>query len=163
VHEVRKERIYEKYAWILVGVAPVIFIISPIVGGYFIGRPHPAALKTITGLTLEQIGAENPRIVYLVLQLYRNLGLAWFALGFIGIAIAAFPFRKGLRFAWYVSWVWPAYLAGFVVSTAILTSQLGENSGMLASGPATFVVVLVIALLGQLLPVRKFFPKEPIT
>jgi hypothetical protein len=34
---------------------------------------------------------------------------------------------------------------------------------MLASKPAGFVVFLVIALLGQLLPVRKFFPKQPIT
>ncbi len=156
----RKERAYEKYAWILVFVTPAIIFIGPLYGGYFSASPDPSVIKAVTGVTLDQIGAQNPGTVFLIGQAYRDIGLAFFALGFIFMAVAAFPFRKGLRFAWYISWVFLAWLVGSGVSLSYLNTQLGGNNGLAEVSVEGLLVFIVIGLLGQLLPYRKFFPKK---
>ncbi len=108
----------------------------------------------VTGMTLSQIGAQNQGTVWLIVEAYHELGLTVLALGAIAMAIAAFPFREGQRFAWYVSWLMPALWLGYFVSLAYQESQLGQ-------GPIyPFLIFPLLGALGQLLPYRKFFPKK---
>jgi hypothetical protein len=137
---------------------------SPLIGGYFGPSPDPIVIKAVTGTTFDQIMAQNPGTALLIGQAYRDIGQAWFALGFIGVALAAFPFRKGQRFAWYVTWVFPTWTAGYAVSLSYLNAQLGGNNSLAQVSVEGLLAFLVIGLLGQLLPYRKFFPrKQPIT
>ena len=39
----------------------------------------------------------------------RSVGVASIALGVFGLAIAWWPFRRGERWAWVVSWVYPLF------------------------------------------------------
>ena len=54
----------------------------------------------MTGITLGQIGAQNPGTELLILELYDELALTLIAFGAVTMGIAAFPLRKGQRFAW---------------------------------------------------------------
>jgi hypothetical protein len=155
------ERWYQRYAWILIFTPSLLLFISPFIGGYFSASPDPLVIKTVTGTTLNQVESMNPGTYWLILRAYQDIGLAWFALGFVLMAVAAFPFRKGDRFAWYVSWVSPAYWVGDIISfsSQILSGQLGTN-GLAQLSVEAYLVILAIVLLGLLLPFRKFFPKK---
>jgi hypothetical protein len=60
-------------------------------------------IKAVTGMTFDQITAQNPGTALLIGQALRDLGLAEFVFGFMSMAVTAFPFRKGYRFLLYPS------------------------------------------------------------
>jgi hypothetical protein len=163
--EHREEKAYEKYAWILLFVPAFLTFITPlIVGQYFSASPDPLVIKAVTGMTFDQITAQNPGTALLIGQALRDLGLAEFAFGFMSMAVTAFPFRKGYRFAWYLSWVLPVWLAGSMVNLSYLNAQLGGSFGFGVFSLWAELLFLVILVLGLLLPIRKFFPKkQPVT
>ena len=160
----RKEKAYEKYAWILVFVLAAWMFVFSIEG--LNSSPEPDFIKLVTGMTLSQIGAQNQGTVWLILELYHEYSLTLFAFGAVMMAIAAFPLRKGHRFAWYISWLVPAWWLGFSTSLAYLNAQtgLGLISYELESGRAgalpLFLIFVLLGVLGQMLPYRKFFPKK---
>ena len=70
----------------------------------------------------------------------------------IRLGIAVKPFRKGERWAWYASLMWP------VTFLAIIASDL--SFGFL---PPAVAVATPVSIAGLLLPYRKFFPKVSAT
>ncbi len=146
-------RAYQRYAWVLVFIPAFILFVLPIPMGFLSSSPAPNDITSTTGMTLIQIGAQNQGTAWLIIEAYHELGLTVFAFGAIAMAIAAFPFRKGQRFAWYVSWLVPALWLGYLVSLSYQFSQLGQGP------PYVFLIFPLVGVLGQLLPFRKFFPK----
>jgi len=124
----RVEKAYEKHAWILLfvlGIGTLVVAFSSLASGEIEGRfPGPVEFAGALG--------------------------GW---GIFIIVVSRTSYRKGERWAWYVSSYLPVAYATFVV----YDFSLGGSRAQFAVLPASF---LIIALLGLLLPYRKFFPRK---
>jgi hypothetical protein len=108
-------------------------------------------VKTLTGLTWEQIVSQSPAAAKSTSYFIGQFGIAEAGFGLLTMGISALGYRKGERWAWYVLWFVPIILLGYVVTNFL-------------AGTGTFwvelSVTLIVALLGLLLPIRRFFPKK---
>ena len=157
VDEARVERAYEKHAWILpfaFGVYGVVYAAA------FLIYPAPPVLDeeaavNLTGMTWEEIVTGSPGFARYIGYLARGYALELLVVRALGVALAAFPYRKGERWSWYVSWIFPIEFAGATAT---------EISAGASSGTVAFeLAVVVVYLLGLLLPYRKFFPRTQVT
>jgi FtsH-binding integral membrane protein len=82
--------------------------------------------------------------------LFHGFGLAALGLGVFTIAVSYVPYRKGEKWAWYITW----YLPIFLLLATIANYADGGRSWALS------LVLLIVALAGLLLPYRKFYPKK---
>ncbi len=151
------ERAYERGAWIILFLVAVIFALFGL-GDIILGTAaDPAIVEAITGMTPEEIGAADPRILALVEQQIRAGGAAFMVGGILAAAIAWTSFRGGERWAWYALWTLPLLnVLIFVIQYTSLDLSTGVLPPPLLSAP----VFLAIAVVGLLLPIRRFFPKE---
>ncbi len=127
---VRKEKGYEKYAWMLLfvlGVVTIFFASTILVGGI---NSSPVSFPDAVEFAVPIIG--------------------W---GVLIMATSAVSYRRGERWAWYASLPLP-------LAWAALAAHDLTVGGFRASFAFFPIIYLVIALLGLLLPYRKFFPKK---
>ena len=153
--ETAVERAGERYAWIVF----LVLGLGAAGGGIAIvaaGLPvNPPSAEGLTGLTLDQIAAQVPGMDAYVSGLARQLGNFMIAMGVLLMAIAAVPFRRGERWAWYACWIMP------VLVIIQLTNSFAIYD--FASGGFLWqldVAALLFALAGLLLPYRTFFPRS---
>jgi hypothetical protein len=151
------EKVYEKYAWIILFAIGVIFLVT--------GVPHalgintdPETVQRISGMTIDQLKESNPAFFNLYSFYFRFGGLSDLAFAFFIIVISLTAFRKGEKWAWYANWFLPAYFIGSAAITMSIESTLSIESNLSMLLPiATFAI---LSLLGLLLPYRKFFPSK---
>ena len=149
------EKAREKYAWIVflvLGLAAAVGGIPIVVAGLPV---NPPSAEGLTGLTLDQIAVQVPGMDAYVSGLARQLGNFMVAMGVLLMAIAAVPFRRGERWAWYACWIMP------VLVIVQLTNSFAIYD--FASGGFLWqldVAALLFVLAGLLLPYRKFFPRS---
>lgn len=146
----RKERAYEKYAWVLLFLVGLVGFVS---GLAFVVFPEPLdepGIKSLTGSTWQDIVARSPGAASLARYFLRLFGLATMGFGLFGMAISALSFRRGESWAWYVLWLNLMFLVGYIVTNFSAGGSLW----------LPFSSFLVITLLGLVLPFRKFFPKK---
>ncbi len=137
-----------KRAWILffvLGVlsaaaAPVMLLGIP---------PDPPSPQGFTGLTSDEIAARIPGIADYTASISRQLGNFMLATGLLMAVLAAVPFRKGERWAWYALWVAP-----LLVLMQLINSR-GGNGWQFDLG------FVIITSAGLVWPFRRFFPKRP--
>lgn len=105
----------------------------------------------------ERLVAETPEIAASIMGFVRMMAL--FGLGFFVLfaAVVATGYRRGERWAWFAAWTYPAAILGFA---AIATVHDGWSEGELGWAGPGIAIVMVLILLGLLLPVRLFFPRE---
>jgi hypothetical protein len=140
------EKGYVKYAWIIFFVFGFLTVIAAPIN--LLGKPpNPPSPKTLTGLTLEEMNARIPGILGYVSSISTQLGNFMLAMGVLLMGIAAVPYRKGEKWAWYTCWIIPI----------LLVIQLVNSRGGLG-WQADFAGIFV-ALAGLFMPYRKFFPK----
>ena len=145
----RLEKLYEKYAWILLFLAGVPTLLGAL--PHLLGiDPDPAPEETIIGMTLSELKASNPRFFDFYVFYTRLLGVFFLGFALPVIAISVTGYRRGEKWAWYAFWYLPAW---FMVNAAVLLT-----TGRSPSFPA--VLTFILSLLGLLLPYRKFFPKK---
>jgi hypothetical protein len=149
--QVMNEKVYEKYAWILLFAIGVIFLVSAVPHTLGINT-DPETVERIIGMTLNELKDSNPGFFDLHIFYFRFGGLSDLGFAFFITAISLTAYRKGEKWAWYAFWFLPAY---FIGSAAIATSIESSLSLLL---PLTMFVIL--SLLGLLLPYRKFFPSK---
>ncbi len=150
------ERWYERYAWIILFLVAVIFALFGL-GDIILGTAaDPAIVEGITGMTPEEIGVEDPRILVLVDQQVRAGGAVFMVFGILAAVIAWTSFRGGERWAWYALWTLP--LLNVLIFLTQYTS-FDLSTGVLPPPLLSAPVFLAIAVVGLLLPVRRFFPK----
>lgn len=146
------EKGYEKYAWLFLFVFGLLTVIAAPIN--LSGRPpSPPVPERLTGLTLEQMDGRIPGIVGYIAGISRQLGNFMLAFGVLLMFIAAVPYRKGERWAWYTALMLPI----------LLSIQIANS---FATGGFLWQVdfgALIVALAGLLLPFRKFFPKHQVT
>ena len=150
----RKEKAYENYAWIFLfglGIIGLVFALWDMFSGV---TDDPQSVKALTGRNWEDVVRNSPGLAGLVLQWVRAAGIATLGFSIFGIAISISGYRKGIRWTWYASWSIPAVIVGFTLNNASVGGSLGP----------VFLTLLIVAILGLLLPYRKFFPKkQPVT
>ncbi len=145
------DKVYEKYAWIIIAAIGVLTIVG--------GLPHalgvntdPTTAESILGMTLIELRAMNPMFFDLYDFYFKFGGWSDVGFAFLLVVISATAYRNGEKWAWYALWIAPIYFLG---SAAIVMSV-----GTAASGLLPFLAVFtILPLLGLLLPFRKFFPK----
>jgi hypothetical protein len=147
----RVEKVYEKYAWIILAVLGLLIFVG--------GIPHtlgnnsdPVTAENIIGMTLSEFKTSYTNFFNLYDYFFRSGGWSDSAFGFLVMVISYVPYRKGERWAWYSLLSVPVFF-------------LGHTAITLWVGPAASGVVLpvtsftVLSFLGVLLPIRKFFTK----
>ena len=106
-----------------------------------------------TGMTWTQLSSADPRIANFLASTLVDDGISGVGLAVFGMIVSATSYRRGEKWAWYVSWSMPA---------GILAAQLNlyqlTVSSMVIVLAAIFTAVSLVALA---LPFRQFFPKNP--
>ena len=146
-----KEKIYEKYAWIIFFAIGLLTIAAAVPHALGLNT-DPELVKSIVGTTIEDMKLTNPMSFDLYNFYFRSGGLSDFGFAFLLIAISATAYRRGERWAWYTFWIVPVFFLGFVA----LSLTLKSSSSLLPP----LMVFIVLSLIGLLLPFRKFFPKK---
>ena len=147
----RKEKAYEKYAWLIIFVFGLLWVVaSPIqLSG---APPDPPSSEVTTGLKLDQLASKVPGIMNYIAGIDRQMGNFMLTMGVLIMGIAAVPYRKGEKWAWYISWILPVVLV-IQLANSFLSTPGGGLGWQL-----DFSVIFVL-LAGLFLPYRKFFPK----
>jgi hypothetical protein len=141
----RKERAYEKYAWIFLFAVGLFFLI---LGSVKLNQALSG--QTAEGLPVSQLGPLSSAAADQIKETIGDSGVFALILFFFVTGTALKSYRKGEKWSWYVFWSLPA----LIVTSLVLTGFFDP--------PAW--IILVLSLLGLLLPYRKFFPKkQPVT
>jgi len=149
---VRKEKAYEKYAWVIPFAMGLFFLLSmaatflsPII---LTGAEN--AVESLTGTTFSQLSASSPGVANYIYYLIRILAIFSAGLGAFFTVVSATAYRKGELWAWYLTWVVPVLFLLDFANDYLAFGYVDVGS--------VFIVVILVA--GLLLPYRKFFPVE---
>ena len=141
------EKGYQKYAWIILFIFGLLWLIAAPIN--LLGTPpNPPSPEGTTGLTLDQMEARIPGMQRYIGSISRQLGNFMLAMGVLIMGIAAFPYRKGEKWAWYFCWILPV---------SLVIQLINSQGGFGWQADLAFIFVL---LAGLFMPYRKFFPKE---
>jgi len=151
---VRKEKAYEKYAWIIPFVMGLFFLLSMGATLFYprILTEAEHAVESLTGSTFSQLAASSPGVANYIYYLIRILAIFSAGLGAFFTVVSATAYREGEVWAWYLTWVVPVLFL------------LDLSNDYLAFGYVDVGSMFIVAILvtGLLLPYRKFFPiKQP--
>jgi general stress protein CsbA len=149
------EKGFAKHVWIVFltfGLGAVIAGLSIVAG---VVQVDPPSAERTTSLTLDQLAARVPGIESYVSGLTRQLGNFMIAMGVLLATIAAIPYRRGDKWAWYACLVMPIVLA----------VQLANSFAIYHFTSGGFLweldlVSLAVVLAGLFMSYRTFFPKE---
>ena len=135
-----------KRAWLIFFLLGLGAVIAAPIG--LLGRPpDPPSPERTTGLTLAEISERVPGMSTYIGSIARQLGNFMLAMGILMAAIAAGPFRRGERWAWYSMWTAPVLL-----TIQFINSRFGRGwqldlglvpvtiAGLLATRRTTVVV-----------------------
>ena len=138
------EHAWVRHAWWIFFIFGILVVISAPLN--LAGTPpNPPSPQTTTGMTLHEMTVKIPGLDVYISGVATQLGNFMLAMGVLLSAIAAFPYRKGEKWAWFAAWTVPV----------LLTIQLMNSRGGLGwQADAAFIPV---ALAGLFLPVRRFF------
>ena len=142
------EKSYEKHAWILLFAAAIFIFIGGLVVATSAGRDLD--FPAIAGITHDELRSSNPGVADYIAFIVRGLGSFMMGFAVLTMAIAWKSYRNGEKWAWYVLWSFPVI---YGLAAAISLSAGGVNWPL-------FIALLIVALIGLLLPIRKFFPKS---
>ncbi len=148
----RKEKAYEKYAWVIPFAMGLFFLLSMVATilspGILTGAEN--AVETLTGTTFSQIAASSPGVASYIYYLITILAIFSAGLGAFITVVSATAYRKGEVWAWYLMWVVPVlFLLDFANDYRVL-KYVDVGS----------IIIGAILVAGLLLPYRKFFPIE---
>ncbi len=143
------ERAYQKYAWIILFVLGILLVVNILVVAAFISGKDD--FKVDTGASWDEFAAAYPGVAsgFLVEQRLSYTGAAGLAL--FAVTVSFFGLRQRRRWAWFAMWLLPAALT---VMALLLTLSSRPDVGAFYWG------FTVTAVLGLLLPIRLFFPKQ---
>ena len=97
--EIRLERVYEKYGWMILAVSAVFGIV--------------AAVMT----TLPPLSWFTDPVIIMTYSLMGALGVTWVGFNLFALILTLIPFRRGERWAWFTLWMLPLlWLSQFVLA-----------------------------------------------
>ena len=149
----RKEKAYEKYAWLIpfaMGITLLIAVIAVFIAPRTIIESSGSAFESLTGTTFAQMLASSPGVASYIYYLIRTF--AFFEAGFLAFltVLSATAYRRGERWAWYLTWLVPALFALDLAYEFLVRAFVDVSS----------IIIVAPLVAGLLLPYRKFFPKK---
>src|SRR6058998_2687672 len=157
----RAPRSYARYAWTLLFAFWALHIVLS-VRDFFPSLQDlclaclpgaQTAIQSSTGMTWSQLTSTNPRFASFLASTLVDDGISGVGLAMFGMIVSLTGFRRGEKWAWYVSWSMPIGILAAQLNVYALT-----RSVMVIYLAAVFTIVSVLALL---LPYRQFFPRKP--
>ena len=133
----------QKHAWMLLaGVAMFGLVLG--LGDFIAG-----AEALLPSMSWQELQSQNPGIAAFIEGMWRERSIFLMAFSGLSMVLFAEPFRRGGRWAWWSAWIWVAVLFGLL--------GIGATS---ANWPIVTIgfILLALALLGLLLPYKRFFP-----
>src|SRR5437764_770004 len=100
-----RERIPEKYAWVLLFAVSALYVFRGIGSMIAGGLAFDGGLRQLTGMGWEAIVAESPGIATFIDGTQYESGAFMAGFGLFGMAISSTAYRRGERRAWYASWI----------------------------------------------------------
>lgn len=141
--------ISQNYGWVLLFVVALLTTLS----GLFVWiGSGPATFEADTGVAWDELSRVFPSVATQFATAQQGSLVGTIAVGLFALAITYFPFRGGQRWAWFTMWVLPAFMVPGSVSLART-----ENQAAIAFLGVAFIL---IAVAGQVLSIRAFFPKR---
>ena len=110
-------------------------------------------ILAVTGMTWSQLVASNPKFASFLASTLTDDGISGVGLAVFGIIVSVTGYRKGEKWAWYVSWSMPIGILAAQLNVYALTGSV-----MVIYLATAFTIVSVLALF---LPYRQFFPRKP--
>jgi hypothetical protein len=149
--EQREDKVYEKYAWVILAVIGALIFAG--------GIPHmlgdnssPEIVESFVGMAISEFKSSNPNFYGLYDFYFRAGGWSDMGFAFFVIIISATAYRKGEKWAWYYLWSVPVFFLGH----AAIILNFGQPTSSLIPFIALFIVLSIV---GLILPFRKYFPK----
>src|SRR2546430_13180811 len=159
---VRTPKAYEKYAWTLL-FAFWAFHFVPSVRDFFPSLQDfgtaclPGAqtgIQTSTGMSWSQVASTNPRIASFLGSTLIDDGISGVGLAITGMVVSLTSFRRGEKWAWYVSWSMPIGILAAQLNVYLLTGSV-----MVIVLAAVFVLV---SLFGSLPALQSVLSEEDV-
>ena len=148
------ERAYQRHAWMIFAAFGVSSVIAGIIILSGVLQVDPPSAERTTGLTLQQIAERVPGMDAYVSGLARQLGNFMIAMGVLLTAVAAVPFRRGERWAWYACSIMLLLVVVQLTNSFAIYNFTSGGFGWQLDLASIFIV-----LAGLLMPYRKFFPR----
>jgi hypothetical protein len=145
------ERPWVKYGWVVYLFLGLLWLVVGLTQVFNPGALLDDEAQHITGTSLSELEASCPGATELVRFLFGAVGMLKTSWSFLVLAITLTGYRRGEKWAWYTLWLVPALLVGQGLFNSVF---LGDAKEMLQWIPIT-----TVALVGLLLPYRKFFPR----
>jgi hypothetical protein len=148
-----------RHAWQpLLGMTALIAIIGlkPVTDGIHEDATVPLAF---TGMTADQLQADNPDSFRLIDVQARFSGLDLIVIGLLLSAILVTAFRRNERWAWWAMWLlplWGAAVAATIVRTGLVDGQAPPSP--MFTGPLIALVSTALLLISA----PRFFRRTPL-
>ena len=110
-------------------------------------------IQAVTGMTWSQLVYSNPKFASFLASTLVDDGISGVGLAVFGMVVSLTGYRRGEKWAWFVSWSMPIGILAARLNVYVLTGSM-----MVIYLAAAFTIVSVLALL---LPYRQFFPRKP--
>jgi hypothetical protein len=145
------ERGYVKYGWVVYLFLGLLWLVVGLTQVF-----NPEALldneaQHITGISWSKLEASFPEATELARFIFGSVGVLKTSWSLMLLAITLTGYRRGEKWAWYTLWLAPATLVGQGLWYSVF---LGDFNEMLR-----YIPIVTVALVGLLLPYRKFFPR----
>ena len=151
---------YEKYGWAILFVFWTLHLVlsardflpglQDLCLACVSGAQTP--IQTVTGLTWSQLVSSNPKFANFLGSTLVDDGISGVGLALFGMVVSFTGYRKGEKWAWYVSWSMPIGILAAQLNVYALTGSI-----MVIYLATVFTIVSLLALL---LPFRQFFPRK---
>lgn len=154
----RPSKAYEKYAWTLLFAFWALHLVLsvrdffPSLQDLCIGCLPGAqtAIQSSTAMTWNQLALANPKFASFLASTLVDDGISGVGLAVFGMVLSWTSFRRGEKWAWYVSWSMPIGILAAQLNLYLLTGSV-----MVIVLAVVFVILSLVALF---LPYRQFFP-----
>src|SRR5712691_11738876 len=110
-------------------------------------------IQAVTGLTWSQLVSVDPKFASFLGSTLIDDGISGVGLALFGMVVSMTGYRRGEKWAWYVSWSMPIGILAAQLNVYALTGSI-----MVIYLAIAFIIVSLLALL---LPYRQFFPRKP--
>ncbi len=151
---------YGKYGWAILFVFWALHLVLP-ARDFFPSLQDlclpcaPGAqtpIQAVIGMTWSQLVSLDPKFATFLGSTLVDDGISGVGLAVFGMVVSLTGYRRGEKWAWYVSWSMPIGILAAQLNVYALTGSM-----MVIYLAAAFTFVSLLALL---LPYRQFFPRK---
>lgn len=134
-----------RISWILVLTVAALSVLSAL----YVGLTPTADQTELEARTWEQFARQDPEVAGLYSMDLALLGMSIGAFAMLAVVVAAIPYRRGERLAWYALWVVPLLWGG--VAARMFIDQYSAGS--------VYAIAAAVTVVGLLIPIQRLRSK----